>query len=174
MKKQLIIGGFILALYACYSLCFRNENMAPIYDKAPEISLKSASGKIVSLSSLKGKLVLIDFWASWCGPCRQESPNVVEAFNKYRKRKFVNGNGFEVFSISLDKDESAWKTAIKSDKMIWKNHGIDKEGIAAGKYGVASIPSGFLIDGEGNILAQGEKLRGLNLHITIEKFLLKN
>jgi thiol-disulfide isomerase/thioredoxin len=173
MKKQLIIGGIVLAIFACYSLCFRNENVQTIYDTAPEISLKSPSGKKVSISSLKGKLVLIDFWASWCGPCRQESPNVLEAFNKYRNRKFTKGNGFEVFSVSLDKNENAWKAAIKADKLSWKNHGIDTDGIAAGKYGVASIPSGFLIDGEGNILAQGEKLRGLNLHITIEKYLAK-
>ena len=72
------------------------------------------------MSDLKGKLVLIDFWASWCGPCRKESPNVVEAYNKYRKGKFTNCNGFQVFSVSLDKDKTEWKTAIKLDGLVWK------------------------------------------------------
>jgi thiol-disulfide isomerase/thioredoxin len=173
MKKQLILGGFLLIVLACYSLYFRNDSNTYLIDKAPDITINSTSGKKIQLSKIRGKLVLIDFWASWCGPCRQESPNVVEAYNKYRKRKFTNGNGFEVFSVSLDKDENAWKAAIKTDKLIWKNHGIDKDGVAASNYGVTSIPSGFLIDGEGNILAQGEQLRGLNLHITIEKYLAK-
>lgn len=174
MKRQLLIGGMLLLVFACYSIYFRNEPNEYLKDLAPEIQLKSPSGKTVSLSKLKGKLVLIDFWASWCGPCRNESPNVVEAYKKYHKRKFKNGNGFEVFSVSLDKDESAWKKAIKEDNLNWKSHGIDKVGKAASDYGVSSIPSGFLIDGNGQILAQGEKLRGLNLHITIEKYLSKN
>jgi thiol-disulfide isomerase/thioredoxin len=174
MKKQLIFGGFLIIILAGYSLYSRNESDSYLFDEAPEITINSPSGKKISLSKLRGKLVLIDFWASWCGPCRNESPNVVEAYKKYKNRKFINGNGFEVFSVSLDKDDGAWKNAIKEDKLIWKNHGIDKEGKAASIYGVSSIPSAFLIDGDGHILAQGEKLRGLNLHITIEKYLSKN
>jgi thiol-disulfide isomerase/thioredoxin len=174
MKSKLLFGGMLLLVFACYSICFRNEPTEYLEDLAPEIELKSPNGKSVSLSQLKGKLVLIDFWASWCGPCRNESPNVVEAYKKYKNRKFSNGKGFEVFSISLDKDANAWKKAIKEDGLNWKNHGIDSEGKASANYGVYSIPSAFLIDGNGKIVAQGEKLRGLNLHITIENYLLKD
>ena len=138
---------------------------------APEIELINQEGKTIKLSSLKGKVVLIDFWASWCGPCRKESPNLVEAFGKYHKKKFKVGKGFEIFSVSLDKQEDAWKKAIAADNLTWSNHVIDKEGTFAKIYAVNTIPNGFLIDGKGKIVAQGDKLRGLGLHIEIEKLL---
>jgi thiol-disulfide isomerase/thioredoxin len=139
--------------------------------KAPEIVLNSPSGKTVKLSKLRGKMVLIDFWASWCGPCRKENPNVVEAYKKYKTVKFENGKGFEVFSVSLDRQENQWKEAVLKDGLIWKNHGWDKTGTVSGIYGVSSIPSAFLIDGSGNILAKGQELRGLRLHITLDKYI---
>ncbi|MCE3296929.1 MAG: alkyl hydroperoxide reductase/Thiol specific antioxidant/Mal allergen [Crocinitomicaceae bacterium] len=138
-------------------------------EKAPDIELINKEGKKVKLSSLKGKLVLIDFWASWCGPCRKENPNVVEAYNKYRKAKFKNAKGFEVFSVSLDRTEEPWKKAIETDKLSWKNHVWDKDGIASKMYSVYSIPSAFLVDGKGMIVAAGTSLRGLGLHVEIEK-----
>lgn len=159
-----LVFGLILILVS-----FTSSRVPQIGSKAPDFTLISPSGSEVTLSDLKGKLVLVDFWASWCGPCRKENPNVVEAFEKYNKSKFKNARGFEVFSVSLDKNEDSWKKAIKKDGLIWKNHGWDKDGAVSVQYNVRSIPSAFLIDGEGTIVASGNALRGLGLHIEIEK-----
>ncbi len=140
-----------------------------IGDQAPDIELTDVNGKTIKLSSLKGKMVLIDFWASWCGPCRKENPNVVEAYDKYQKSKFKNGKNFEVFSVSLDKNKEAWIKAIADDKLTWSNHAIDSEGKASKAYSVSSIPTSFLINGKGEIVAQRDELRGLGLHIALDK-----
>ncbi|PKR81045.1 TlpA family protein disulfide reductase [Brumimicrobium salinarum] len=139
--------------------------------RAINFTLLNQEGEMVALSDYKGKVVLLDFWASWCGPCRKENPNLVEAYNKYHKSKFKNGKGFEVLSVSLDKNEKAWIKAIEKDQLEWDGHVWDKKGQIARKYGVRSIPHGFLIDGEGNIVAQGNDIRGIGLHIEIEKML---
>ena len=82
----------------------------------------------MSLSKIKDKLVLIDFWASWCGPCRRENPNLVDAYRKYNKTKFKDGNGFEIYSLSLDKNKDAWVKAINQDQLFWEFHVSDLGG----------------------------------------------
>ncbi|MFT5582302.1 MAG: thiol-disulfide isomerase/thioredoxin [Lentimonas sp.] len=138
---------------------------------APEIELKNPEGKTVKLSDLRGKMVLIDFWASWCGPCRRENPNVVSLYKKYNSSNFKEGKGFEIFSVSLDRAETPWIQAIKADKLVWANHVWDSKGEASTDYRVRSIPSAFLVDGDGIVVAQGNELRGHNLESTLKLFL---
>lgn len=139
-----------------------------IGNMAPDIILSNPEGEQVALSSLKGKYVLIDFWASWCGPCRQESPNLVRIYKKY------NPKGFEIYSVSLDKEESAWVKAIKDDRLNWIHVSDLKfwDSAAAKLYNVQSIPFTLLIDKEGKIIAKA--LRGRELEDTLLRVLVNS
>lgn len=129
---------------------------------APNFTQSDVNGKPLSLSDLKGKVVLIDFWASWCGPCRKENPNVVQLYNKYKDA------GFTVLSISLDDNKASWMAAIEKDKLAWPYHVSDLRkwsNEAARLYQVSGIPFTVLVDREGNII--NTKLRGQELERTL-------
>jgi peroxiredoxin len=136
-----------------------NQRLAPykstaIGSVAPDISLPMPEGGEKALSSLRGKYVLIDFWASWCAPCRKENPNVVRMYNQYKDK------GFEIFGVSLDQSREKWLKAIADDKLTWP-HVSDLKGwesAAARSYNITAIPQTILLDKEGKIIAKG--LRG--------------
>jgi peroxiredoxin len=132
---------------------------------APDFEELKTDGKTkMKLSDLKGKVVLIDFWASWCGPCRKENPNVVKTFEKYKDA------GFTVMSVSLDSDKVKWLEAIQKDGLVWPNHVSDLGGWqskVARLYGVGSIPLTILLDKEGKIIATN--LRGQALEAELQK-----
>jgi thiol-disulfide isomerase/thioredoxin len=141
-------------------------NLIRIGKGVPEIEEKGADGKTYKLSDLKGKVVLLDFWASWCGPCRRENPNVVAVYNQYKDK------GFTVFSVSLDRDDAAWKAAITKDQLAWPYHVSDLgfwQSKHAKAYGVSSIPATFLLDKDGKVVAKN--LRGPALEAKVKELL---
>jgi len=140
--------------------------------RAPEIEMPNLEGETMQLSSLRGKLVLIDFWASWCNPCRMENPHLVKVYDQFNESSFTKGEGFEIFSVSLDRNEEAWREAVVKDRLDWPYQLGTSEGArtaAAQDYGIQMIPMNFLLDQHGVIIATN--LRGEALDQKLESLL---
>ncbi len=147
MKKIMFFLMLTLAIISCKKDT-TNPNIKPNAD-ATEISLNDATGNPINLSSLKGKVVILSFWASWCPSCRKDNPNLVKLYNDYNKK------GLEIYSVSLDTDKAAWQKAIKDDGLLWTNHVTDLKKWSSKPvvdYNIESTPSKILIDKNGKIV----------------------
>lgn len=168
MKSLLLI----LALLAYGNTAVKAQPKLKIGDTAPNIELEGPNGKTFELYDIKKKYVLVDFWASWCRPCRKENPNVVSAYEKYSKAKFKDAKGFTIFSVSLDNNVEKWAQAIEADGLDWKYHVSDLKGWKsdpAKAYGVNSIPGSYLIGPDHKIIAIN--LRGMALHEKLDELI---
>jgi len=147
----------VLILLIVFGSCLAARTQVKTGQAAPELSLKRPNGETVALSSLRGKVVIVDFWASWCGPCRQNNPRLLALYNKYRQK------GLEIYGVSIDTKKENWEKAIAQDKLTWIQVADDRGWDAASTlaYGVDAIPATFLINKEGVIVAMNPEDREL-------------
>jgi len=165
MQFKITIPVLITITFLLTSILKAQQIGTEIGDIAPEIELKNPDGKEITLSSLKGKIVVVDFWASWCIPCIKTNAILVKAYKKYKDKKFTNGQGFTILSVSLDRSKTNWVNAIKHDKLIWQNHVSSLkfwDCPVAGKYRIETIPFSVVIDGNGVIIARLNSLKDLD------------
>lgn len=157
--KKIFSVLFAAAAICSFSAQAQSNTKMQVGQPAPELAFSNPKGQVVSLNKVnKGKYILLDFWASWCGPCRMSSPQLVAVYNKYKSAKFKNApGGFTVFSVSLDNNKDSWLKAIAADNLSWEYHTSDLkkwESAAVPAYGLEFIPQAFLLGPDGKIVGK--------------------
>lgn len=157
MKKILDSNLFFIAVLVIGWLGYQWYKM-PKYSNgeiAPDFTSVTPTGESLSLSDLKGNYVLLDFWGSWCGPCRADNPKIVALYTEFKDKKFIDGDGFTVFSVGMETNKARWINAIQQDNLYWKNHVSEVKRLkseVALQYKVREIPTKYLIHPEGYII----------------------
>lgn len=151
------ITNILLVLAILFFVGYKIYQMPKFDDgeMAPGFQAELIDGSAFQLSDLEGSYVLLDFWGSWCGPCRRENPNLVKLHNQFNGIAFSDAKGFEIVSVAIETNEQRWKRAIQSDQLNWSHHIVQLDrfdGVIAKQYGVREIPTKYLLDTKGEIL----------------------
>jgi thiol-disulfide isomerase/thioredoxin len=164
IKRNVLI--FLLCIF-CH--CNSTDSLINGAD-IPDVSLPTPAGQDLALSSVFGqnKIVLMDFWASWCKPCRESSPELIRIYNKYKDAKFETADGFTIYSVSLDTDKQKWQKAIEKDGLLWPNHVSDLKGFGSecvNTFQFNAIPHYYLIDERGIIIGKNLTAKWLDYEL---------
>jgi len=170
MRNLILVTALSLFLAFTYTAEAQTIGLE-VGNRAPEIKLPDLKGDTVALSSLKGKLVLVDFWGTWCAPCVEEQTELAHLYSKYKLAEFTNGKGFEIYGVSLDAKRTNWETFIHTNKINWIQVSDLKfwRSPVTKTYNIQALPYNLLVDGNGIILSKN--LHGLELEKGITRFL---
>lgn len=141
-------------------------------EKPPTFTAKLVDGSDFDLDDHNGKYILLDFWGSWCAPCRRENPKIVDLYNEFADKSFADASGFDIVSVSIETNEKAWKRAIQKDGLIWNNHIVQLQRFKspiAELYGVREIPTKYLLDPKGNILSVNASIEEIATFLNSKK-----